>query len=83
MRPGKSILPFFRGASKDTFEDTLPNCLENRDMLEGFFTVELIIRTYCELLIREVKDPPFILPFVLSPITPKQAVFLSVAIFWV
>lgn len=82
IRPGKSILRFFREAFKGMLEDPLPNFLKHSDMFEGFFSVELIIRTYCGLLIEEMKAPPFILPSVLSPITPKQAVFLSVAIFW-
>lgn len=81
IRPGKSILIFFREAPKGMLEDILPNLLKHSDVFEGFFGVELIIRTYCGLL-GEMKAPPFILPSVLSPITPKQAVFLSVATFW-
>lgn len=80
IRPGKSILHFFREASKGVLENILPNFLKHSDVFEGFFGVEFIIRTYCGLL-AETKAAPFILPFVFSPITPKQAVFLSVAIF--
>lgn len=80
IRPGKSILFFFRDASEGVLQDILPNFLKHSDMFEGFFGVELIIRTYRGLLGR-MKDPPFILPSVRSPTTPKQAVFLSVAIF--
>lgn len=80
IRPGRSILFFFREASEGVLQDILPNSLKYSDMFEGFFVVELIIRTYRGLL-GKMKDPPFILPSVRRPITPKQAVFLSVAIF--
>lgn len=80
IRPGKSILIFFREASVGVLQDILPNFLKHSDIFEGFFGVKLIIRTYCELL-WEMEDPAFILPSVRSPTTPKQAVFFSVAIF--